>query len=71
MATADDSNALYRFFVRDKLDPEHPETPRPIFATRFHLTSDEADKRFEVIECMEHTRLPQQISAELRRSMFD
>lgn len=59
MVTIDDSSALCRYFVREKLNPERPELSRPIFATRVHLTVDEAGNRFEVIERMEHTRLPE------------
>lgn len=71
MATIDDPSAIYRFFVREKPDSTHPEAPRPIFATRVHLTHDEATKRFDVIECMEHTRLPKERAPELRQVMFD
>lgn len=71
MATLDDPNALYRFFVREKPDLNHPNIPRRVFATRVHLTDTEANARFEVIERIEHTGLPRQKSAELARQIFD
>lgn len=71
MAIFDDQSDRFRFFVREKLDPAHPDTPRRIFATRVPLTDDEATRRFDVIERMEHTRLHEQSDPELRRTMFD
>lgn len=47
---------VYRFCVRKKPDLAVPQEPRRIFITRSHLTDEQAQDRYEIIERLEHTK---------------
>lgn len=48
---------LYRFCVREKVDEASKPAPHAAFITRHFLREDEARKRFDIIERLDHTAI--------------